>query len=236
MNAASVVTCEHASNAVPPAARALFAGQTALLATHRAYDIGADACARAVARRLRAPLVLGRATRLLVDLNRRADHRACFSRFSRTLPPAERRRLLDRFHRPYRDHAAALVRSRLKAAGFVVHLSMHSFTPVLGGRLRREDIGVLYDPARASERRLAPLMIATLRRRFPGWRIAANRPYRGVSDGLTAHFRTLFPVRGYAGFEIEVSQKRLTPRRRARIARRLADALAEALPRRSDSK
>lgn len=199
-----------------------------MLRTHRAYDIGAKACAVAVARRLGAPLVLGGATRLLVDLNRRPDRRACLSAFTRGLSPLEKARLLGRHHAPYRTRAESLVGAVIGRGRAALHLSMHSFVPVLKGNVRHVDVGVLYDPARPAERAVAVRVAGALRRAFPGWRVRANQPYRGVSDGLTSYFRTRFPARRYAGLEIEVNQSRLTPRRRAATARRLADALAEA--------
>jgi predicted N-formylglutamate amidohydrolase len=87
-----------------------------------------------------------------------------------------------------------------------VHLAVHSFTPVWDGVPRPVDIGLLYDPGRASERALAQALERALRARLPALRVRRNQPYRGVSDGLpTALRRTRSPA-AYAGLELEVSQ------------------------------
>ncbi len=59
-----------------------------------------------------------------------------------------RERLLVLHYQPYRDRVEALVAKAIAAGRRVVHISSHSFTPVLDGRVRNADIGLLYDPAR----------------------------------------------------------------------------------------
>ena len=62
-----LLTCEHASNAVPARYRGCIAANARVLATHRAYDLGAKVAARTLARSLGAPLHEGNITRLLVE-------------------------------------------------------------------------------------------------------------------------------------------------------------------------
>src|SRR3712207_8168313 len=68
-----LILCDHASNAVPPDLGALGLPE-AELQRHIAYDIGAAAATRSLARRLGAPATLTRFSRPVIDSNRgRAD-------------------------------------------------------------------------------------------------------------------------------------------------------------------
>jgi predicted N-formylglutamate amidohydrolase len=73
MNTAIVVTCEHASHALPSQFASLGVSEP-VLACHVAWDPGAALIARALSARLAAPCELGEYSRLLVDLNRSADN------------------------------------------------------------------------------------------------------------------------------------------------------------------
>lgn len=203
---AMLVTCEHGGNRVPAAYSNRFDGFGAQLESHRGYDPGALGTARALARALDAPLLYSTVTRLLVDLNRERDHRRVFSDATRKLDRAERRRLLERFHLPYRSKVEGQVRRGLDGASTVVHISSHSFTPILDGRIRRLDVGLLYDPRRPREVRFSELWKEALERAAPGLRVQRNRPYYGTSDGLTRTLRRRFPSERYLGIELEVNQ------------------------------
>src|SRR5690606_4210430 len=69
-----LLLCDHAANALPPGLGTLGLGTLGLapelLDTHIAHDIGAAAVTRALAAAWGAPALLGRWSRLLVDLNR----------------------------------------------------------------------------------------------------------------------------------------------------------------------
>ena len=67
-----IVLCDHASNALPPEYGSLGLPPEQF-ERHIAYDIGAAAVTRALAARFRAPAVLTRFSRLLIDPNRGAD-------------------------------------------------------------------------------------------------------------------------------------------------------------------
>ena len=95
----------------------------------------------------------------------------------------------------------------LASGDVVVHLSVHSFTPVFEGRERGTDLSLLYDPSRPGERALAAAWVEGLRRRLPGRSIRRNHPYRGTSDGLTTWLRREAGGEGYLGIEVEVSQR-----------------------------
>lgn len=225
-----VVSCEHATARVPERYAALFASADAraALASHRGFDDGARALARDLSRALDAPLVAARATRLLVDPNRSRTNRVVFSEITRGLPREERERLLERWWAPHRDAVAAAVNEA--ARGAVLHLSVHSFTPVWDGAERAVDLGLLYDPSRRRERAFCDALHAALAAREPGWRVRRNQPYRGTADGLTTALRRAFREARYLGVELEVNQRLVADAGAWRAARRaIVGAVADAI-------
>lgn len=230
-----LVSCEHASNRVPAAYAGL--GLTSRqLASHVAWDPGAAGVARVLAHRFGCPCHLGRWSRLLIDLNRSEHHRKLVASqsFDISIPgnhdlapgEIEHRKLL--YYRPYRESVLADVRAIRRHRGRCLHLSVHSFAPVVNGVVRRTEIGLLYDPKRPSERRFARSLAPYLRR--AGLQTHFNDPYRGTSDGHTAAMRRLFSDSAYAGLEIEINQKCLrTPAAARDLAATLASVLAHVL-------
>ena len=237
-----VLTCEHASNTVPARYRALFdAGLSGdaggrdtgpdVLSTHRGYDIGALVVARHLEKLLDAPLFSGRVTRLLVDLNRSAGNPSVFSPFSRALPMAARARLLHAYHAPFRAAVRERIEAMLREAPQVWHISVHSHTPELDGKVRNNAVGILYDPARRGEVGLAVALQTSLRERQRSWHIRFNYPYRGTGDGHVTALRAAFSAGRYVGIELEINQRLLSNARAARtVASLLGEALVEVLP------
>lgn len=202
-----VITCEHGGNLIPPACRDLFVDHQALLATHRGHDPGALVMAQQLATGFAAPLVFSTVSRLVVDLNRSIGHPRLHFETIRAAPPALRQRIVADHYLPFRAQAEALVRQAIADHGRVIHLSSHSFTPVLDGQVRHADIGLLYDPARPWEVALCQRWKAALQARAPEFRVRRNYPYRGRGDGLTAWFRKRLAPEAYAGIELEVNQQ-----------------------------
>lgn len=203
---AVIVSCEHGGRRVPAEWAHLFRGAARALESHRGWDPGAIGLARRLARRLDAPLHAATVTRLLVELNRSETHRSLFSRLTRDLPQETKRRILARHYHPHRRRVERDLRAALRGGGRVMHLSVHTFTPVLDGEVRRADVGLLYDPARAAERALCDAWARELRRAAPELRVRKNHPYRGAADGFTTHLRRELGPR-YLGIELEVSQR-----------------------------
>lgn len=203
---AFLVTCEHGGNRIPRPYREAFAGQEALLESHRGYDPGALTLARELARQLEAPLLYSTLSRLLVDLNRSPGHPRLHAEPIRQLPAERRRQIVDRHYLPFRNRAEGAIARMVEAGRSVIHLSSHSFTPVLDGVVRTADVGLLYDPARPGEAALCRHWLACLKAREPGLRVRRNYPYTGKSDGFTAYLRRRFPVDDYLGIELEINQ------------------------------
>lgn len=220
-----VLSCEHAGNRIPAPWRTLFRGQQARLNSHRGFDIGALTCARALARRLGAPLLYADTSRLLIDLNRSPHHPALYSEITRGLPPADKQRILTRHYLPHRNRVENRISGQIASARRVLHVAVHSFTPVLDGVRRRADIALLYDPARRLEVRVCRTWQQALEHESDVL-VRRNYPYRGVSDGLTRYLRTRFRPAVYAGIELELNQRLLT---RPATARALPALLAASL-------
>lgn len=210
---AYLVTCEHGGNRVPARYRNLFAAHQEQLASHRGWDPGALTLARDLARALDAALFYATVSRLVIDLNRSIGHPRLYGEATRGAPPALRREIMARHYLPYRNRVERHIRLALAAGQRLVHLSAHSFTPVLNGKVRQADIGLLYDPARPGEAELARRWQAALQ--APDLRVRRNYPYTGTSDGFTAYLRTRFPASAYVGIELEINQKRVAPGHRA---------------------
>jgi predicted N-formylglutamate amidohydrolase len=202
-----LVTCEHGGNRVPATYRRLFRGEQSVLDSHRGYDPGALVMAKALAEALSAPLVTSTVSRLVIDLNRSIGHPQLWSSATRGAPRELRTSIVERHYRPYRVEVERQVRRSLSRGRRVIHVSSHSFTPVLDGKIRRADVGLLYDPARHGEAGLCARWKASLAVIAPEVRVRRNYPYAGKGDGLTSALRVAFPARAYIGLELEVNQR-----------------------------
>jgi len=186
--------------------------------------------ARALARAFGAPLVASSISRLLVDLNRSIGHPRLFSAATRGAPSTVRDAIVAQYYHPYRTQVERLVRQSLSRGRRVIHVSSHSFTPQLDGKVRRADVGLLYDPGRHGEAELCARWKASLARFAPELRVRRNYPYAGKGDGLTSYLRRLFPYRAYVGIELEINQSMVfaAGRRWPALRRALIDSLRAA--------
>jgi predicted N-formylglutamate amidohydrolase len=163
--------------------------------------------AMALAKAFRAPLVASTISRLVVDLNRSIGHPRLFSAMTRGAPAKLRAEIVEQHYRPYRLQVERLVRQSVSRGRRVIHISSHSFTPSLDGKVRRADVGLLYHPGRHGEAELCARWKASLAVLAPELRVRRNFPYAGKGDGLTAHLRLHMPPAAYVGIELEVNQR-----------------------------
>ena len=198
--------CDHASNALPPGF-AMLGLEPALFATHIAYDIGAAALTRALAKAYGAPALLGAWSRLLIDLNRGADDPTIVMKLSdgsiipgnRNADSAEVARRITAWHAPYHAAiAAALDRMGQENNKTAVVISIHSFTPSWKGRPRPWQVGILYD----RDARLAVPLMARLNE--AGFSVGDNEPYTGALEGDTLYQHGT--LRGLPHVLIEIRQ------------------------------
>lgn len=200
-----IITCEHAANVVPSEYSYLFQKDLPRLSTHQGYDIGAKKVARALAKSFHAPYFEHDITRLLVDVNRSLSSK---SLFYYSLKKGEQNEILTKYYFPYRHKVEDEIANLIASHHQVLHLSIHSFTPVLHGVMRNADIGLLYDPSRFQERRHSEKIINYLKANTY-LTMRRNYPYLGASDGLVTHLRKLFTSQDYVGIEIEINQRLL---------------------------
>lgn len=206
-----VVTCEHASNAVPDSVS--LGVPEPLLHTHSAWDPGARQVAEALGRRLLAPVELGRYSRLLVDLNRSSDNghevipAVCYGvevPANRDISESDRERRLRLFHAPYRAAVQAHIERALAACGRCVMISVHSFTPELDPLNRRFDVGIMFDRSIPAETKVVQALERALKQR--GLTFARNRPYDGQDDSVLTGYRRRWQPPEFLGIEIEINQ------------------------------
>ena len=204
-----MLTCEHASNRLPAAFKKAVPAD--VLKTHRAYDIGALLVFRKLVRFAKPEFHCeGKFSRLFVDLNRTITNKSAFSEYYEALEASDKaaaekaKAQATAYWKEYRDNVEKFVVSNKGTE--IVHLGIHSFTPVLNGKVRNTDIGILYDPARPQERAYANVIKDEIKRLYPAMKVRFNNPYKGTSDGLTTALRKKFGQR-YVGIEIEINQK-----------------------------
>lgn len=186
--------------------------------------------ARDLARALSAPLVSSTISRLLIDLNRSIGHPRLFSEATREAPAELRATIVERYYQPYRAQVERLVSRSVSRGRRVIHVSSHSFTPELDGKVRRADAGLLYHPGRRPEAALCNRWKDSLAALAPQLRVRRNYPYAGKGDGLTSHLRRRFPQASYVGIELEMNQAIVLAagRRWTALRRTLIDSLRAA--------
>lgn len=201
-----MLLCDHASNRIP-AEFADLGLPHAELSRHIAYDPGAAAVTRELAERLAAPAIMSTFSRLLIDPNRGEDDPTLVMRLSdgAVVPgnvgvdDAEKRRRIERFHRPYHVAISAALDERLSQGITPALVSIHSFTPVWRGQMRPWQIGVLWD----RDPRLARLLIDALAS-DSALTVGDNEPYSGALRGDTMYRHGT--CRGLAHALIELRQ------------------------------
>jgi predicted N-formylglutamate amidohydrolase len=199
-----IVTCEHAGNQVPDCYSHIFANIKDVLESHRGWDPGARELATFLATEFDAPLFVCETTRLLIEPNRSLDNHQLYSEYSQVLFETDHDLILQQYYLPHRGSVEQLIS---KLAKPVLHLSIHTFTPILNGTVREVDVGLLFDPTRKSESDFCDILRRDLERNLPSLIIRMNEPYKGTDDGFTTYLRTRFEDHQYLGIEIEVNQK-----------------------------
>jgi predicted N-formylglutamate amidohydrolase len=217
-----IISCEHGGNSVPEKYKALFTGAEDVLNSHRGWDPGALEVATYLVKQLVVPLVSMTTTRLLVEMNRSPDSEELFSEYSQGLSAPEKQQILEEFYLPYRLEVENQFLALPKP---ILHLSVHSFTPVFNDVIRKVDIGLLFDPFREEEVKVCAVWKEALTLALPSLTIEFNEPYKGTDDGLTTGLKKKFPGSEYLGIELEINQKYVDTPQMALIQSALADVL-----------
>jgi len=181
--ARALVVCDHAAPRVP-----IGLGRMGLpaerLTEHIAYDLGAAALARALSRRLDAPLVSSAYSRLVIDVNRWPDSPELIPEESdrvvvpgnRGFDAGEREARRREIFWPYQRQIGRMLDAiEARGAGLPLLVAVHSFTPSMNGKARPWHVGVLS----GCDRRVAEPLLARLRAR--GHLVVGdNEPYSGL--------------------------------------------------------
>jgi predicted N-formylglutamate amidohydrolase len=162
-----------------------------------------------------------------VDLNRSLSNPALFSEFSKLLSPEDRLAVLSSRYHPHRQAVTDAITRKIHRGCPVLHLAVHTFTSELRGKVRKTDIGLLYDPARKEERTLCAAWKRALTGRDSALCVRRNYPYLGSSDGLATDLRKTLSGRWYLGIELEVNNRHWF--RGRKVWTQLGVALAESL-------
>jgi predicted N-formylglutamate amidohydrolase len=196
---------DHAGRTMPAMLGSLGLGE-ADLDRHIAWDIGVAGLGRRLAVTLDACFIEQIYSRLVIDCNRAADSdEACVSVSDGTPVPgnmglgvAERAERLRAIHMPYQAAVAAELARRDAGGRLTILVSLHSFTPVMGGVARPWDVGVLYD------RGSIAFALALLDRfRAMGDRVVGdNEPYRMDDTDHSVPRHAYEAGRPYAEMEI----------------------------------
>lgn len=203
-----VLTCEHGGNEIPENQHYLFSSNQQVLHTHKGLDLGALDLFNHL-KPLADFSLFSTTSRLLIELNRSLHHKNLFSAFSKTLSTSEKAALIDSYYLVYRNKVENNIRNYIKEDNEVLHISVHSFTPVLKSIERNCDIGLLYDSSHKNEKEFSHQFKKELLQQNGNLNVRYNYPYLGKMDGFTTYLRKQFPL-NYKGIEIEVNQKYAT--------------------------
>lgn len=199
-----IVSCEHACYSLPKEYQNLYT--TKFLQSHRGYDRGALTAFTHIKTKLDLWGIHGQYSRLLIDLNRSINSNDVFSIQSDRLNNESKLSIIEQVYTPYRRTIETKIDKLVNQGNHVIHLSLHSFTPVLRTVRRITDIGLLFDPQRENEVEICTMLLENLVKN-PRLQVDFNKPYAGTDDGLTTYLRTRFKDQAYSGIEIEFNQK-----------------------------
>jgi len=225
-----VVTCEHGGNKIPKEFQQMFDMHQDLLFSHRGYDTGAWNLANVLYNEFGDYFFHSTISRLLIDFNRTETSRSLYSDVTKSLDKETKQFIKHKYYIPYVQAIEQSIVELISDDYFVVHLSVHSFTPVLNGIERNADIGLLYDPRRKNENEFCHRW-RKIFGEHSSLRIRMNYPYRGIANGLTTYFRQMIKQKRYAGIELEVNQLLLTEdkRKRNEMISTLVDSFKESV-------
>ncbi len=224
-----LVTCDHASNAVPPEIGGGSLGiSEADMARHIAWDPGAAGVSVRLGELLTCPVVLGNYSRLVIDPNRGEDDPTLLMQLydgtiipaNRHLGPEDVEHRLNAYYRPYHGAVARLAGRR----DDTIYVAIHSFTRQLRGRDPRPwHIGVLY----GQDPRYAVPLLERLRHEHD-LVVGENQPYGGHLDGDSVDRHAIKP--GRVNVLIELCNDLIENEAQQRAwAERLAPILQEVL-------
>jgi predicted N-formylglutamate amidohydrolase len=226
-----VVVCDHARNRVPQSLGTLGLAPRHFY-DHIAWDIGAEGVARGLAEKLRAPLIVGVYSRLVLDLNRSERDASAIPAISDgvlvpgniALSQAARRQRFRAIHDVYHTAVDELLAENTTGSLCPTLIAIHSFTPQVSGIYRPWHAGVLWD----KDPRVALPLLAALRA-AGDIVVGDNEPYSGRHTAdYTVDLHAELAGYAYGAIEIRQDQIQSVEGQQA-WANRLFDALVPIL-------
>jgi predicted N-formylglutamate amidohydrolase len=198
---------------------------------HIACDIGVAGLGRALAEQLDAVFIHQRYSRLVIDCNRALDDPASIAARSDNtdipgnvrLEATDRQARIDEIFNPYHQRIARELDTRAAHGRPAVLVSLHSFTPALGGSARPWRFGILHRHDSVLSRAMLQVLAAD-------WddEVGDNQPYAMDEIDFTVPFHTHGRAMDY--LELEVRQDEIGAEEdQQRIASVLGPALLRAL-------
>ncbi|QNM85366.1 N-formylglutamate amidohydrolase [Polaribacter pectinis] len=199
-----IISCEHGGNHIPANLLHIFKKNEAVLETHRGFDLGALDLFQHL-KPLANASFFSEESRLLIELNRSLHHKNLFSEFSKSLSKVEKENLILNY-KTYRNSVESEIRKSIENNELILHVSVHSFTPVFNSEKRNCDIGLLYDSRKTAEKEFCKRFKSEISAINSTINVRYNYPYLGKADGFTTYLRKQFS-KNYIGIELEVNQQ-----------------------------
>lgn len=199
-----LLVCDHAASRFPEALGDLGLDPFARRC-HLAIDIGAGSLTEYLADRLGVTAVLAQYSRLVVDCNRELLDPSAFLQFgdgilvpgNGNLGQDDKAARSDAIYWPYHQAIDAQVKRLTASGASPAFISVHSFTPVLNGKSRPWEVGVLWD----KDLRLRDIFIKDFRE--AGFDVGDNEPYSGKAPAdFTIDHHAEAPGLPHIGIEI----------------------------------
>ena len=175
-----LLVCDHASRRIP-SKLADMGLDPVVRHCHLAWDIGAGPLTEKLAASLGATAVLCEYSRLVIDCNRQLMDPGAFLEFgdgvvipgNRNLQPTDKGARADEIYWPYHRAIDTQIERFSLHDTAPAFIAIHSFTPVMNGKSRPWEIGVLWDRDRVT----AEIFIHDFRE--AGFMVGDNEPYSG---------------------------------------------------------
>ena len=181
-----ILVCEHASNLMPEAFTYPLADNS-LSCAHIAWDPGAKLLAEELSRKMDAPLVCSKVSRLIYDCNRPPSSGSAIPKKSELfeipgnhkISEIERRLRIDTIYKPFHARISGIIDEKRALGKQPALVTIHSFTPSYFKQIRKTELGILHD----SDSRLADHMLIVASN-YCELLVERNKPY-GPEDGVT---------------------------------------------------
>ena len=178
--------CDHASNLIPKKYDKLELNNS-IINSHIAYDIGAKIFTKKIARIFKTNAILGKYSRLFIDLNRSPKHMNLIPKISDdiripgnfNLSAKEKKYRINQFHKTYHNELKNMLKNMDNIFSCKTALiCIHSFTPsLIDGHKRPWEIGLLY---RKDISLYKPILKSLTNNKKLN--IGNNKPYSGFED------------------------------------------------------